>query len=148
MEPAEVHTGLDGAPDAPPQDAEILYDPNRIPAQIVLVLGDPVDYSPGRATPGKGFDSLLTAQKADEHRDQLLHTGEHAIIDPVLVVSTPACLPAGHNVGNVLVYAVRDAGGILHEPKYTRARRKAPRRGGSMQLFRADIRMYQCSDKW
>src|ERR687897_1104013 len=146
MEPAEVYTGLDRAPDAPPQDAEILYDPDRVPAQIVLVLGDSVDQCPGRATPGIGLEGLRTAQKADEHRDQLLHTGEHAVIDPVLVVSTPARLPAGHNVGNVLVYAVRDAGGILHEPKYTRARRKAPRRGGSMQIFRADIRMYQCSD--
>src|SRR5829696_6044388 len=130
MEPAEVDTGLDGAPDAPPQDAEILYDPDRIPAQIVLVLGDPVDHSPGRATPGKCLDRLRTAQKADEHRDQLLHTGEHAIIDPILVVSTPARLPAGHDIGDVLVYAVRDAGGILHEPKYNRDRRKAPRRGG------------------
>src|SRR5215208_5864969 len=109
MELAEVDTGLDRAPDAPPQDTEVLYDPDCAPGQIVLVLGDPVDHSPGRATPGIGLDRLRTAQKADEHRDQLLHTGEHAIIDPVLVVSTPARLPAGHNVGNVLVYAVRDA---------------------------------------
>ena len=36
-------------------------------------------------------------------------------------------------------------------PSITRARRKTPQRGdeaGPMQLFRADIRMYQCSDKW
>src|SRR5215212_1776366 len=150
MELAEVDTGLDRAPDAPPQDTEVLYDPDRVPGQIVLVLGDPVDHSPGRATPGIGLDRLRTAQKADEHRDQLLHTGEHAVIDSVLVVSTPARLPAGHNVGNVLVYAVRDAGGILHEPKYNRARRKAPQHAeaGPMQLFRVDIRMYLCSDKW
>ncbi len=151
MEPTEVDTGLDRAPDAPSQYAEVLYDPDRIPAQIVLVLGDPADHSPGRATPGKGLDRLRTAQKADEHRDQLLHTGEHAVIDPILVVSTPARLPAGHNVGNVLVYAVRDAGGILHEPKYNRARRKVPQRDDEadlMQLFRVDIRMYLCSDKW
>src|SRR5215204_573732 len=139
MEPAEVDTGLDGAPDAPPQDAEILYDSDRIPAQIVLVLGDPVDQSPGRATPGKGLDRLRTAQKADEHRDQLLHVGEHAIIDPIFVVPTPARLPAVHNVANVLAYAVRNAGGVLHEPKYNRARCKAPKNDdetGRMQLFR------------
>src|SRR5919106_3222208 len=126
MESAEVDTGFDRAPDAPPQDTEVLHDPYRVPAKIVLVLGDPVDHSPGRATPGVGLDRLRTAQKADEHRDQLLHAGEHAVIDTVLVVSTPACLPAGHNVGDVLVYAVRNAGGILHGPKYNRARRKAP----------------------
>src|SRR5919112_2033323 len=78
MESAEVDTGFDRAPDAPPQDTEVLHD------------------------------------------------REHAVIDTVLVVSTPACLPAGHNVGDVLVYAVRNAGGILHGPKYNRARRKAP----------------------
>src|SRR5215204_6380003 len=78
VEPAEVDAGLDRAPDAPPQDAEILYDPDRIPAQIVLVLGDPVYQSPGGATPGKRLERLRTAQKADEHRDQLLHAGAHA----------------------------------------------------------------------
>src|SRR5829696_6433215 len=93
MELAEVDTGLDRAPDAPPQDTEVLYDPDRVPGQIVLVLGDPVNHSPGRATPGIGFDRLRTAQKADEHRDQLLHTGEHAVIDPVLVACTPASRP-------------------------------------------------------
>src|SRR5215210_3887510 len=151
MEPAEVDTGLDRAPDAPSQDTEVLYDPDRVPAQIVLVLGDPVDHSPRRTTPGKGVDHLHSSKKADEHRDQLLHTGEHAVIDPVLVVSTPARLPAGHNAGDVLVYAVRNAGGILHEPKYNRARCNAPKHDdetGRMQLFRVDIRMYLCSDKW
>src|SRR5215210_4837735 len=115
MELAEVDTSLDRAPDALPQDTEVLYDPDRVPGQNVLVLGDPVDHSPGRATPGIGLDRLRTAQRDGEHRDQLLHTGEHAVIDPILVVSTPARLPAGDNVGNVFAYAVRDAGGILHE---------------------------------
>src|SRR5215204_6380004 len=64
--------------------------------------------------------------------------------------SMPARMPAGHNAGDILAYAVRNAGGILHELKYNRARRKAPKHEdepGRMQLFRVDIRMYLCSDK-
>jgi hypothetical protein len=61
MQPAKVDPSLDRAPDAPPQDAEILHDPYRVPAKIVLVLGDPADHSPGRPTPGKGLDRLRTA---------------------------------------------------------------------------------------
>src|SRR5215212_1029229 len=69
----QVHALLDPAPDAPPQHREILYDPDGIAPQLVLVLGYLAHQPANSASPGEGLDGVRAAQEVDEHRDELLH---------------------------------------------------------------------------
>ena len=73
------------------------------------------DHSPGRATRLK-VSTVSVLRKKPTNTETNSPYGEcgHR---PLLVVSRlRAC--QSHNVGNILVYAVRDAGRHLHEPKY------------------------------
>src|SRR3954452_21710883 len=124
MQLRKVDARLDRAPDAPPENHEVLDDAHRVPPQLVLATGDLLYQRAGRAAPAVGRDGLGAVQEIDEDRDQFLHAGQHPVVGPVL--STPARLPAGHYAGNVLVYPVGDAGGALHATKYNPARHATP----------------------
>ncbi len=63
-DPGEVHALLHRAPDAPPQYGVILYDPDRVPPQLVLGLGDPCDQSAGSPALAEGVNGLRARRNA------------------------------------------------------------------------------------
>src|SRR3712207_1635954 len=69
IEAGEVQTLFDRAPDAPPQDREILYDPDRVSPQLVLALGSLPDQRTDPTAPTEGPYRFRAAQELDEDQN-------------------------------------------------------------------------------
>jgi hypothetical protein len=126
VEAGEVHAPLDRAPDAPPQDGEILYDPDRITPQLVLVLCDSFDQRPDGTPPAEGLYGLGALQELGEDQDQLLHPRGQSGIGTILNVPAASLPPEGQDGGQVLAKTVGYARRALHALKYNPAQIQEP----------------------
>jgi hypothetical protein len=110
----EIHALLDRAPDAPPQDREVLYYPDGITPQLVLSLGYLCHQSVNGAALAEGLYGVRTAQELDKNRDQVLHRGGQPGIGSVLDVPATRLPPRGNDLRKILADPVGYVRRALH----------------------------------